>query len=53
MTNNNSCFFQHLNPAKAIGEIKKLLTGVSTKPQPVQPPLLSTEAEQEKVAKSI
>ncbi|KAE9549592.1 hypothetical protein FO519_007188 [Halicephalobus sp. NKZ332] len=27
---------KHLNPARAIGEIKKLLTGVSTKPAPVQ-----------------
>jgi len=25
---------QHLNPAKAIGEIKKLLTGISEKPAP-------------------
>uniref|UniRef100_A0A914I7B7 Succinate dehydrogenase [ubiquinone] iron-sulfur subunit, mitochondrial n=1 Tax=Globodera rostochiensis TaxID=31243 RepID=A0A914I7B7_GLORO len=27
---------KHLNPAKAIGEIKKLLTGIDTKPEPKQ-----------------
>jgi succinate dehydrogenase (ubiquinone) iron-sulfur subunit len=32
---------KHLNPAKAIGEIKKLLTGVATKPKPVEPPVPS------------
>jgi hypothetical protein len=45
-TLSESFIFQHLNPAKAIGEIKMLLTGMSKKPPAVAEPMEKVKAAQ-------